>query len=79
MAARDDTINRARVRHEQAVARTLDWSGQAAEDGDDVNALTWLQALEAIGGPLSSDCLRERQARRRALRPDRAEQQHQSS
>ena len=57
MAARDDTINRARVRHEQAVARTLDWSDQAAEDGDDANALTWLQALEAIGGPLSSDCL----------------------
>ena len=79
MAARDDTINRARVRHEQAVARTLDWSDQAAEDGDDANALTWLQALEAIGGPLSSDCLRGRQAKRRALHPDRAEQQHQSS
>jgi hypothetical protein len=79
MAARDDTINHARVRHEQAVARTLDSSDQAAEDRDDANALAWLQALEAIGGPLSSDCLRERQAYRRALRLDRAEQQRQPS
>jgi hypothetical protein len=79
MAPRNDMINRARVRHEQGVARTLDWSDQAAEDGDDADALTWLRALEAIGGPLSSDCLRERQAWRRALRLDRAEQQHQSS
>ena len=66
MAARDDTISSAQVRHEQAVARTLDWSDQAAEDGDAANALTWLQALEAIGDPLSNDYQKKRQAWRRA-------------
>ena len=71
MAARDDTISRAHIRHEQAVARTLDWSDQAAEDGDAANALTWLQALEAIGDPLSDDYHKKRQAWRRALRLDR--------
>ena len=71
MAARDDTISSAQVRHEQAVARTLDWSDQAAEDGDAANALTWLQALEAIGDPLSDDYQKKRQAWRRALRLDR--------
>jgi hypothetical protein len=79
MAARDDTISSAQVRHEQAVARTLDRSDQAAEDGDAANALTWLQALEAIGDPLPNDYQKKRQAWRRALRLDRAEQQHQSS
>jgi hypothetical protein len=71
MAARDDTISSAQVRHEQAVARTLNWSDQAAEDGDAANALTWLQALEAIGDPLPNDYQKKRQAWRRALRLDR--------
>jgi len=55
MSTRDDTISNPRLRHEQAVAHTLDWADQAAADGDYANALAWLQALEAIGHPVSGD------------------------
>ena len=60
-------------------ARSTGRSDQAAEDGDAANALTWLRAFEAIGDPLPDDYQKKREAWRRALRLDRAEQQHQSS
>jgi hypothetical protein len=52
------------ARHEQAVANTLRWARQAADDGDFADALGWVRVLESIGEPLSD----EDKARRDAWR-----------
>ena len=71
-AARGDPVSAVEVRHEQAVARTLEWADAAAERGQHATALEWLQTLEAIGDELSSEYQRKRQRWRRALVGERA-------
>jgi hypothetical protein len=71
-AARGDTVSAVQARHEQAVARTLEWADAAAERGQHATALEWLQALEAIGDELSSEYQRKRHRWRRALVGERA-------
>ncbi len=41
------------AKHLAAVARTLQWADEAAERGDHVDAVAWLETLEAIGVRLS--------------------------
>jgi hypothetical protein len=40
------------AKHRAAVATTLRWADEAARCGDHVDALAWLDALEAIGDKL---------------------------
>jgi hypothetical protein len=40
------------AKHLAAVASTLQWADEAAERGDHVDALAWLETLEAIGDQL---------------------------
>jgi len=63
---RDDKVSPAQARHQRAVARTLERADDAAERGDHVTALGWLQTLEAIGDDLSSEYQRKREEWRRA-------------
>ena len=65
-AARGDTVSAVQARHEQAVARTLEWADAAAERGQHATALEWLQTLEAIGDELSSEYQRKRHRWRQA-------------
>jgi len=69
---RGDTVSAVRARHEQAVARTLEWADEAAERGQHATALEWLQTLEAIGDELSSEYQHKRERWRRALPGERA-------
>jgi hypothetical protein len=66
-SGRGDTVSAVQARHEQAVARTLEWADEAAERGQHATALEWLQTLEAIGDELSSEYRRKRERWRRAL------------
>ena len=43
---------RREAKHRAAVLSTLRWADEAAERGDHVDALAWLDALEAIGDKL---------------------------
>ncbi len=47
-----DDCARREAKHRAAVASTLGWADEAAERGDHVDALAWLDALEAIGEKL---------------------------
>jgi hypothetical protein len=40
------------AKHLAAVARTLQWADEAAEHGDYLDAVLWLETLEAIGDKL---------------------------
>ena len=40
------------AKHLAAVARTLQWADEAAERGDNFDAIAWLETLEAIGDQL---------------------------
>jgi hypothetical protein len=40
------------AKHLAAVARTLQWADEAAERGDYLDAVLWLETLEAIGDQL---------------------------
>jgi hypothetical protein len=42
-----------RTRHELAIEQTTQWAHDAAQDGDYVEALSWLRALEVVEGSLS--------------------------
>jgi hypothetical protein len=48
-------------RHERAVTRTLEFADEAASRRDYVDALAWLQTLEAIGHELPA-AYREKRA-----------------
>jgi hypothetical protein len=39
-------------RHERAVARSLGFAHEAAAEGDFVNAVRWLQVIQAVDGGL---------------------------
>jgi hypothetical protein len=54
-------------RHLTAVARSVGWARESAARGDYVDALGWIEVIEAIGDKLSDDCQIERQAWRTAL------------
>jgi hypothetical protein len=56
----DDKVSAAQARHRRAVARTLERADEAAERGDHITALGWLQTLQAIGDHLSSEYQRKR-------------------
>ncbi len=43
---------RREAKHRAAVATTLHWADEAARCGDHVDALAWLDALEAMGDKL---------------------------
>ena len=47
-----DDATRRESKHRAAVASTLNWADEAAERGDHVDAIGWLDALEAIGEKL---------------------------
>ncbi|HZE18299.1 MAG TPA: hypothetical protein VE197_22850 [Mycobacterium sp.] len=49
------------AKHEQAVARTLEFAEDAACRGDFTDALAWLATLEAIGRRLPSEYLTKRE------------------
>ncbi len=40
------------AKHLAAVARTLEWADEAADRGDLLDAIAWLETLEAIGDEL---------------------------
>jgi hypothetical protein len=40
------------ARHLAAVARTLEWADESADRGDLLDAIAWLETLEAIGDEL---------------------------
>jgi hypothetical protein len=78
-AAGGDTISAVQARHEQAVARTLEWADEAAERGQHATALEWLQTLEVMGDQLSSEYQRKRERWRRALLGQRAARERRSA
>ncbi len=47
-------------RHAQAVARSLRWADEAADRGDHVNALGWVETVLAIGDLLPEEYERKR-------------------
>jgi hypothetical protein len=53
--------------HRAAVANTLTWAEESASRGDYVDALAWLNVLDAIREPLSPDYESKRLDWRRAL------------
>ncbi|HYB26159.1 MAG TPA: hypothetical protein VEF89_06075 [Solirubrobacteraceae bacterium] len=78
-SGRGDTVSGLQARHEQAVARTLEWAEEAAERGQHATALEWLQTLETMGDELSSEYERKRERWRRALVGERAARERRSA
>ena len=49
-------------RHPEAVARTLSWADDAADDGDHREALAWLAVIERVDGELPATYATKRDA-----------------
>ena len=47
-----DDCARREAKHRAAVANTLQWADESAEHGDHIDALAWLDTIEAIGDEL---------------------------
>ena len=59
--APDETLLDPARRHRAAVARSLGWADEAAENGDHADALSWLHTIEAIGDQLTAEYQAKRQ------------------
>jgi hypothetical protein len=60
------------AKHRTAVATTLGWADAAALEGDYAEALAWLDTLDAVGEPLSSEYRAKRAAWQEARNRGRA-------
>jgi hypothetical protein len=59
--APDETLLDPARRYRAAVARSLSWADEAAENGDHADALSWLRTIEAIGDQLNAEYQAKRQ------------------
>ena len=60
------------TRHSQAVANTLRWADEAAERGDPIGALKWIEVIRAIGDKLPDAYERKRTQWKLAVRQAQA-------
>jgi len=66
-----EPARRARDRHLTAVETTLAWAQESAERGDYVDALKWIETVEAIGDQVPPSYQTKRQAWLSVLARDR--------
>lgn len=70
--APDETLLDPARRHRAAVARSLSWADEAAENGDHADALSWQRTIEAIGDQLTAE-YQEPEGRVRPRTPPRCD------